>query len=100
MLKKQEEIIAEIFHILIENGKALEINCSGLRQGYGRTFPDIDLIKMYKNSGGEIITLGSDAHCVRDVGAGILQGAEIASNAGFRYISYYKNRRVEFIKMK
>lgn len=58
----------ELFHILIENGTALEINTSGIP--YGRpAMPDADLIKLYFDCGGKKIVLGSDAHRAENVGA-------------------------------
>lgn len=92
-----EEIIREIFCTLIKSGKGIEINSSGLRQKYGKTFPDIKYVKLFKELGGEIITLGSDAHTAADIGKGIAASAEIAKAAGFRYIAYFKNRKPEFI---
>lgn len=94
-----EENIRKIFKVLIENGKGIEINTSGLRQAYGKTFPDLHYVKLFRELGGEILTLGSDAHCTADLGKGIINGAEIAEEAGFKYISYFKNRKPQFIKL-
>ena len=54
---------------------------------------------MFKELGGEIITIGSDAHTVEDLGAGIADGIKIAEEAGFKYISYFKERKPVFIKI-
>lgn len=98
-LKRYKDIISEIFKCLIENGKGIEINTSGLWQKYGRTFPNVDYVKLYKELGGEIISLGSDTHCVSNLGKGIRDGAEIALNVGFKYLTYFKNRKPVFVKM-
>lgn len=98
-LRRFDDIIAEIFRTLIGGGMGIEINTSGLRQKYGRALPDLGFVKLYRELGGEIITLGSDAHCSADLGKGIAQGAEIARQAGFRYTAYFKARRAEFIKL-
>lgn len=98
-LGRYRDIIAEIFSVLISNGSGIEINTSGLRQKYGRTFPDFEYIRLYRELGGEIITLGSDAHCAEDIGKGIAEGAQLAQAAGFGYIAYFKKRRAEFIKL-
>lgn len=94
-----EEIIRKSFKILIENGKGIEINTSGLRQAYGQTFPDLYWVKMFREMGGEVLSLGSDAHCTDDLGKGIKEGAEIALEAGFKYVCYFKNRKPNFIKI-
>lgn len=98
-MKPYEDMIIKIFTTLIEKGKGIEINTSGLRQAYGKTFPDLYYVKLFRNLGGEILTLGSDSHCIADLGKGIFNGAEIAKEAGFRYITYFKNRKPEFIRL-
>ncbi len=94
-----EEIIRESFKLLVENGKGIEINTSGLRQKYGKTFPDFKWVKIFKELGGEIISIGSDSHCPEDIGKGIKEGAEIAKETGFSYLCYFKERKPQFIKI-
>lgn len=94
-----DDIIEEIFKAVISKGNGIEINTSGLRQKYGDTFPTYKYVKLYKELGGEILSLGSDTHFVEDVGKGIYEGSQIAKKAGFDYIAYYKNRKPEFIKI-
>ncbi|SFD18044.1 histidinol-phosphatase HisJ family protein [Ruminococcus albus] len=94
-----EEIIREIFKTLISRGKGIEINTSGLRQKYGRTFPDFVTVKLYRELGGEILTIGSDAHRTGDLGKGIPDGIELAKAAGFEYVSYFKKREAQFLKL-
>lgn len=91
-MSRYDKIIDEIFAVLINNGKGIEINTSGLRQKIGVTLPDEKYIKRYHDLGGQILTIGSDAHNANDVGAGIQEGMEIAYNAGFRHITLFKNR--------
>lgn len=94
-----DDIIEEIFKAVISKGNGIEINTSGLRQKYGDTFPTYKYVKLYKELGGEILSLGSDTHFVEDVGKGIFEGSQIAKKAGFDFIAYYKNRKPEFIKL-
>ena len=94
-----EEIIRECFKLLVQNGKGIEINTSGLRQKYGQTFPNLYWIKLFREMGGEIISIGSDAHCTNDLGKGILKGAELALEAGFDKLCYFKERKPVFIKI-
>ena len=77
----------------------MEINTSGLRQRYGRTFPEIKYVKLFRELGGEYITFGSDAHCVRDLGKGIDTAEEMAMLAGFKYAAYFEQRRPKTIKI-
>ncbi len=96
-MDEYEDIIREIFITLIKNGKGIEINTSGLRQKIGKALPDLHYVKMYRELGGEILTIGSDAHCTADLGKGVLDGIEIAKQAGFNKVAFFKNRTPEFI---
>ena len=98
-LEPCEELIAETFKKLIQDGRGIEINTSGLRQSYGKTFPDLDLVRLYKDLSGEILTLGSDSHCCADLGKGIAQGAEIAKAAEFKYFTYFEKRKPKFVPL-
>lgn len=98
-MSKFDDVIETIFKTLINNGKGIEINTSGLRQKYGKTFPDFKYVKMYKELGGEFLTVGSDAHCTKDLGSGIDMGFEIAKQSGFKYVTYYKNRKPKLMKI-
>lgn len=99
-LSKYDDIIRECFKTIIQNSKGIEINTSGLRQKYGKPFPEFKYIKLYRELGGEIISLGSDAHTVPDLGKGIAECSELAQKAGFKYLTYFKKHKPIFIKLK
>ena len=91
-MTRYSEIIDEILVTLIRSGKSLEINTAGLRQPIGVTSPDESIVRRYKQLGGEMITVGSDAHFAEHLGAGIEQGYELALRCGFDKIALYQNR--------
>lgn len=91
--------VERIFRQLIESGKGIEINTSGLRQPLGETMPGPDLVKLYRACGGEIVTIGSDAHSAEDIGKGIAEGQEILRRAGFKYFTVFRERKPEFISL-
>lgn len=99
-MSAHEEMIREIFRTIINNGKGIEINTSGLRQPYGKALPDLRWVKLYRELGGEILSLGSDAHCTADLGKNLADGAEIALEAGFNQLCYFKERKPHFIDIK
>ncbi|MBR5683069.1 MAG: histidinol-phosphatase HisJ family protein [Ruminococcus sp.] len=99
-ISRYDDIIAETFRNLARNGKGIEINTSGLRQGFGDCFPNLRYVKMYRDMGGEIVTIGSDSHTVEDIGANVADGIEIARAAGFTRAAYFKNRKPYFIDIK
>ncbi|MDR0903605.1 MAG: histidinol-phosphatase HisJ family protein [Ruminococcus sp.] len=91
------EIIRECFKLIIHSGKGIELNTSGLRQKYGKTFPDYNILKIYHDMGGEILTIGSDSHIPEDVGKGIREAYDMVSEIGFKWLVYYENREPHFI---
>lgn len=99
-LKKYDDIVDEIFRTVIHNGKALEINTSGLRQKIGVTMPTENYVRRFRELGGELITLGSDAHFTEHVGAGIDTGFQIAENAGFKYVAYFEKHKPTMVKIE
>lgn len=99
-LMDYQEQLAEILRIVIDKGKGIEVNTSGLRQSSQECLPDLDIIRLYKELGGEIITVGSDAHWAEDVGKGIQEGLERLKKAGFKYVSVYTNRQPAMIKIE
>lgn len=93
------DVCAEIFEELIKRGKGIEINTSGLFTQLAATMPDRELVKLYKDLGGEVISIGSDAHSAAKVGQGIAEGAMLAKECGFRYCAYFIKHRAEFVKL-
>ncbi len=89
-----------IFKELIIRGKSLEINTSGLRQPIGETLPNEKFLKLYKQLGGELITVGSDAHNPDDLAKGIDTAYEMLLRNGFKYITVYKQRKETLINIE
>lgn len=91
-IKRYDDIIDEILKTVAQNGKALEINTSGLRQPLGETMPYEAIVKRFRELGGDFVTVGSDAHYAEHLSAGIEQGMAIAARCGFSCISLFKDR--------
>lgn len=98
-MDKYLPIIKEIFSTLIKNDMGIEINTSGLRQKINKPLPDEYYVALYKELGGRILTVGSDAHCTADLGKGISECVMMAKRLGFDSLAFYKNRKPEFVKI-
>ncbi|MGE4483777.1 MAG: histidinol-phosphatase HisJ family protein [Oscillospiraceae bacterium] len=92
--------IKDLFHLIARNGIGIEINTSGLRDKLHSTIPSLPLLKLYRECGGEVVTVGSDAHTADAVGTGIKEAYELLEEAGFRFVTTFKNRRREFIRLR
>ena len=62
---------SDVFQEMIANNMCLEINTKYLRSIYAETLPSSSLIKLYAENGGHLFSIGSDAHLIEEVGAGI-----------------------------
>lgn len=83
----------EIFKLLIEKNKALEINSAGYKYGLGYAHPQTDVLKRYKEMGGELITIGSDAHKPEHIAYDFKKTEEMLKSLGFKYYSTFENRK-------
>ena len=83
------ELFDKILTTLISKGKGIEINTSPLRSGLTDTNPNMQVIKRYKELGGKIITIGSDAHKPEDVGANFNDAKTLLIDAGFSLFNVF-----------
>ncbi len=91
---KVQNEIDTLLETIIKNDKVLEINTSGIRQLMGRTMPDVNIIKRYKQLGGKYVSIGSDAHSAYEVGMGIKNGMQLAKECGFDTLTFFVERQL------
>ncbi len=95
-LARYRDQIREILRLAIQSGRGIEINT-----WKGQTLTEwIPLLKDYKELGGEIITVGSDAHAPEPLGRGIQEAYAIMADCGFRYVAVYHERKPDMIRLK
>ena len=96
---KVEEYRDEVFEICrlaAQNGKGIEINT-----WKGQTLAEwIPVLKLFKEAGGEYITVGSDAHAPAPIGKGIKEAYQLMQDCGFRYVANYHERKPDMVKLK
>lgn len=99
LYEEYKEVLDEILHHLIEKDKALEVNSGGYKYGLGAPNPGYSVLKRYKEMGGELITIGSDAHNPEHLAYDFKKLEALLSTIGFQYYVIYKNREREFLKI-
>jgi len=87
------ELVGHILKEIISKGKGIEVNTSGYRYGLNSTNPNVEILKLYRQLGGEIITVGSDAHSIGHLGANIIETYELLRNLGYKYITTFKEMK-------
>lgn len=96
-LKPLSDQIREILKMLVYRGKALELNTSGYRTNGGEPLPGEEILRWYRELGGELITVGTDAHMPEHMADGLERGIELLRKTGFRYLTLYNKRKPQQI---
>ena len=97
--QKHADVFDKILSTLIENEKGIELNTGGFRSGLNQPNPCAEILKRYKALGGEIITIGSDAHEPKDIAADFDKAYDILKECGFQYYCVFQNRIPEYFKL-
>ena len=97
-VRKYYDLYIKLFKILIHRGIALEVNASGLRKPVKQPSPSYELLELYKNTGGELVTAGSDAHRPHEIASGIDAVYARLAELGFKYITAVKNKKLIQVK--
>jgi histidinol-phosphatase (PHP family) len=92
--------LTELFDLMIDKGVALEINTAGLRQGISLTYPCEETVALYRERGGKLLTIGSDAHKTADLGKDYMTAVEIAMRLGWTDITIWENRAPHSAKLE
>jgi len=93
------DMIRTVLRSLVERGKGLEINTSPLRRGQPEPCPSLEVLCWYRELGGEILTMGSDAHTPGAVGAHLDVATEMAEAAGFERLATFRRRQIDWIRI-
>lgn len=96
---KYQEILDEILRQLIHSGKGIEVNTGGYRYGLGVPNPHPDILRRYKELGGELLTIGSDAHTPDYIGHSFELVHDLLLDCGFQYYTIFKKRKPIFMKI-
>ncbi len=93
------DIFEEILDRLIDMGKGIEINTGGLKGGMRDLHPCLEVIRRYREKGGEIITIGSDSHSTAYLAGNFDRAYAALQECGFRYYTIFEKRVPEFKKL-
>lgn len=94
---EHRELIDEILRILVQKGKGLEMNTSGVDR-CGGFLPTADYFRRFRELGGQIITVGSDAHRCNRVGQYSGEACGILKDI-FGYVCTFEDRKPIFHKL-
>ena len=96
-LEDYHEIVAEVMKVLISKGKGIEVNTSGMDR-CGEFLPGEAYLRLFKDLGGKIVTVGSDAHAANRVGQYTHDACRLV-NEIFGYVCTFEDRKPIFHKL-
>ena len=97
--EKVKPLIAEILKIVIADGKGIEVNTSSHRYGLTDSMPSAELLRLYRDLGGSIVTIGSDSHAPVHLGSYIQDAKEQLKELGFQHFCTYERMRPVFQRL-
>lgn len=90
------DLIDEILKRIIAGGKGIELNTAGFKYGLPFAHPHPDVLRRYRELGGEIITIGSDGHKPEHIAWDFGKVGSILKDCGFKYYTEFESRKPIF----
>lgn len=97
--RRVRPIIEQILRCAIEDGKGIEVNTSSHRYGLSDTTPSVEILKLYRELGGTILTIGSDSHAPAYLGTHITETRALLRELGFRQFCTFDRMQPVFHSM-
>ena len=94
------DIVEAILKMIIADGKGIELNTSSFRYKMSCTCPSEEILRMYRELGGEIISIGSDAHTPDKLADHFDYAIEYLQSLGFKYLASFTKRRPSFVPLE
>lgn len=94
--RRYADYLDEILKKVISMEKGIEMNMAGFKYGLGFCHPHPDVLKRYRELGGEIITIGADGHRPEHIAYDFEKTAGILKDCGFKYYTEFKSRKPVF----
>ena len=97
--EKVKPVIAEILRTVIADGKGIEINTSSHRYGLDDSMPSAQLLALYRDLGGAIVTTGSDSHAPAHLGTFLEEAKDQLRALGFQHFCTYEKMEPIFHRL-
>ncbi len=97
--EKIRDLVAAILEQAIRDGKGIEVNTSSHRYGLSDLTPSREILRLYKDLGGTILTLGSDTHSPKHLAAYIQETGVELREMGFSSLCTFERMKPIFHKL-
>ena len=90
------DLVAATLERVVAEGKGIELNTSSIRYGLKDSQPAREILELYRDLGGTILTLGSDSHKPEHLGAYIRHFQHYLASLGFEGFCTYDKMQPTF----
>ena len=98
--ERYKDIILPILSEIVKSGMVLEVNSSGFRQLPGEPYPSKEVLSYYASVGGTEITVGSDAHSIKQFNFGLKDALLYALNVfDFELVAFVRKKKISLGKI-
>lgn len=95
-----KDVLDVLLKTIIESGKGIELNTSGIRYNLEAMHPNKTILQRYNELGGEIITVGSDSHQANDLCKNFYEAYDMLEFLNYRYVCIFKERVPVYINIE
>lgn len=99
IMKRERDITGAILKTLIEKEKGIEVNTGGFKYGLGHPNPHEEILCLYRDLGGDTITLGSDAHEEQYLAFSFEKLPALLKKCGFTYYTEFSVRKPKRVSL-
>lgn len=96
---RYRDLLDPILMKLVSMGKAIECNAGALSRGLTTTNPNSTILTRYRELGGELVTIGSDAHKPEAVAADFEFARSVLLESGFKHYATFRERTPRLHKL-
>jgi histidinol-phosphatase (PHP family) len=93
------DVLDECLKTILSHGRGIEVNSSGFKYGLGHPHPSTNILKRYRELGGELITIGSDSHEPKHLCYDFARVADLLKGIGFRYYAVFVQGKPMYEKL-
>lgn len=83
-VNSHKDAVCGILETIISKGISLEINTDGVGKAYDDTLPSREIISWYRDMGGKMVTIGSDAHKAENIANGFNRTIQMLKEVGYK----------------
>lgn len=92
-----ESVLPSVLDFVARSGTGIEVNSSALRRGNAEPYPALRILKLAKDAGVRVFTVGSDAHRPADLGKGLESAVQALADLGVVPARFRKRRCVSAV---